>query len=473
LLPDVKPRGGGVFASWSWDGDTARVRNDRYGMYPLYYSASQGQLALSPSVTTLLSLGVSTDLDEAALAVFVRLGFFIGEDTPFRAIRALPPDATFAWQRGRLRVGGAPALPRAQHCSREAAMDGYIDLFRAAIRRQPPPDGDVAVPLSGGRDSRHILLELCRIGHPPRFAVTMRHFPPWPDEDAAVAGEIAGALGVPHVVIAQSKARAAAEFAKNRITGFCADEHAWMLPLVQYLQGRVRYVYDGIGGDVLSAGLFLTAERVALAADGRFEDLAIELLRGREDSLARLLTPEWSRRLGHDVAVARLTRELARYAEAANPVQAFYFWNRTRREIALAPYRILARAVDVISPYLDHDLYDFLASFPASLVSDHAFHTDTIHRAYPRYASLRFEQPGAPPRWVPAHARRLGWEVTACVFRSSACRPDAQFLRRSYVLRRSIRAALDGRGEPLEQLEPALALYLLQLAAEKERPADR
>jgi len=61
--------------------------------------------------------------------------------------------------------------------------------------------------------------------------------------------------------------------------------------------------------------------------------------------------------------------------------------------------------------------------------------------------------------------------VTAFALRSSARRPGTRFLRRSFVLTRSIRAALDGRGEPLEQLEPVLVLYLLQLAAEKERPA--
>ena len=133
------------------------------------------------------------------------------------------------------------------------------------------PGDDAAVPLSGGRDSRHILLELCRAGRPPRLAVTMRHYPPFSDEDAVVATEVARAAGVPHVVLPQGGDRFAAEIEKNRRTGFCADEHAWMLPLAAYLRGRVRYAYDGIGGDVLSAGLFLTPERVALAEAGRLE----------------------------------------------------------------------------------------------------------------------------------------------------------------------------------------------------------
>src|SRR5262249_1293683 len=64
MLSGIGLRGSdGIFAGWSWDGDTARVHNDRYGMCPLYYSVSPGRLGLSPSVTTLLSLGAPTDLD--------------------------------------------------------------------------------------------------------------------------------------------------------------------------------------------------------------------------------------------------------------------------------------------------------------------------------------------------------------------------------------------------------------------------
>ncbi len=32
----------GIFASWHWDGRRLRVRNDRYGFYPLYYFRREG-----------------------------------------------------------------------------------------------------------------------------------------------------------------------------------------------------------------------------------------------------------------------------------------------------------------------------------------------------------------------------------------------------------------------------------------------
>lgn len=471
LAQSERDRPDGPFAAWSWDGDTLRARNDRYGIGPLYYAAWAGRIAISPSVRTLLALGAPTDLDEAALAVFLRLGFFLGEDTPVRAIRALPPDATLSWRAGRLRVSGRLSVARPQALSRSAAIDGYIGLFRAAIARRLVPDDDVAVPLSGGRDSRHILLELCRAGRRPRLCVTMRHFPPRPDEDAVVAAEVARAVGVPHVVLPQRGTRIAAEVRKNRITGFCADEHAWILPLADYLSGRVRHVYDGIGGDVLSSGLFLTAERLALFEAGRFEDLAALLFECPESRLARLLAPGWAARLGRDVAIARLVTELARHADAPNPVGSFYFWNRTRREIALAPYRILGRRTEVLSPYLDHDLYDFLASLPAASLLDRELHSDTIRRGYPEYRDLRFEDKDAAPPRAPGELRRFARGLAAYAVRTSSMRLRVRLVRGGFVLARALWSTLDGDSPRFDRLAPVLAVYLMQLSREIERPA--
>jgi asparagine synthetase B (glutamine-hydrolysing) len=87
----------GIYAEWSWDGNRLTVRNDRYGFYPLYYSLQDNEISVSQSIFRLLAEGASPEIDQTAIAVFLRLGYFIGEDTPFRYIRALPPDATLEW----------------------------------------------------------------------------------------------------------------------------------------------------------------------------------------------------------------------------------------------------------------------------------------------------------------------------------------------------------------------------------------
>jgi hypothetical protein len=48
-----------------------------------------------------------------------------------------------------------------------------------------------------------------------------------------------------------------------------------------------------------------------------------------------------------------------------NPLGSFCFWNRTRREIALAPFSTLEGVPTVYAPYLDNHLFDFINCPPA------------------------------------------------------------------------------------------------------------
>src|SRR6267143_5894897 len=104
-LPRTDGRTDGIFAEWSARPSEVIVRNDRYGFAPLfYYHSTAGQFAVSPSVVALIRAGTSTALDYSALAVYLRLGQFVGDDTAFAAIRSVPPDSTLSWGREGLKV---------------------------------------------------------------------------------------------------------------------------------------------------------------------------------------------------------------------------------------------------------------------------------------------------------------------------------------------------------------------------------
>jgi asparagine synthetase B (glutamine-hydrolysing) len=453
--------GDGIYAAWHWDGQRLLVRNDRYGAFPLFYAvrgtASDIQVALSPSIPKLLWEGAPTALDENALAVFLRLGFFLGEDTPFQAIRALPPGAALEWQAGQLRIQGGLFLAAPSRLSRGTAVEAYIELFRTAVQRRLPADDDFAVPLSGGRDSRHILLELCAQGRPPRFCATVQHHAPRTDQDAAVAKALAARLGIAHVVLPQRESRFRAELRKNLRTGFCTDEATHFLALGDYLDGRVSAVFDGMGGDVLSAGLFLNEHRLRLFEAARFESLA-ELLLDSELRVESLLVFDQLRRFSRARAIERLTVELIRHAEAPNPVGSFYFWNRTRREIVLAPTFLYDASLIKLYPYLDHDLYDLLAALPARLLLDYRLHTDTILQAYPEYDDLPFEDYQRLFRYDQAHRAELSnlvWDTIRYLSKE-----PSRLLYAPYVETRLLHCYIAGR-EPRHFTDHAI--YLLQL----------
>jgi asparagine synthase (glutamine-hydrolysing) len=446
----------GIYAEWSWDGRRLRVRNDRYGFYPLYYFKGEGEIAVSPSIPRLLALGVPTELDQPGLAVFLRLGFFIGEHTAFRAILALPPDATLEWEGDSPKLSGRIVVRKPERLDRDQVIDAYVALFREAMRRRAPTEEIFTVPLSGGRDSRHILFELLSTGHVPEYCITFQHYPPRQGHDLAAASRLTNDLGIAHVVLHQRESRIQAELRKNIKTNFCSDEHAQYLVLADYLKGRVGLVYDGIAGDVLSASSFLSQYRLELFSIGKLEELASMLL-DEEVRASWLLRADRRHYFSRELAMHCLTNELAKHADAPNPIASFYFWNRTRREIALAPYRVYGEAIKVYSPFLDHDLFDLLASIPASLQVDRKLHTDAILRGYPQFAHIPFAPPEtgylSGPNYL-GDARRTASDLARFMAegRTSMVEPETMF----YVLQSLL------RGRPMEHFI-GLAVYLMQL----------
>jgi asparagine synthetase B (glutamine-hydrolysing) len=449
----------GVFAAWDWDGATLRVWNDRYGFYPLYYFADDDRVCVSPSVMVLLTQGAPTDLDDRALAVLVRLGCFIGEDTPFRHIRALPPSAVFEWTAGELRVSGRATVGRPGGLGRAAALDGFIALVRQAVGRRLPSRGEFAMPLSGGRDSRHLLLELCAAGFKPAVCITLKHYPPRPNEDAAVASTLTAALGLPHVVLGQTGSRLREELGKNLKIGMCSYEHVQYMPMVRYLEGRYHTSYDGLGGDTLTGSGLLNAERAELYENGRLRELALSLFRNDERTLGLMLAPELYRRLSFDLALQHLSDALAEHVDAPCPVDSFRFWNMSRRELTLPPYRLMASVPEVFCPYIDHDVYDLLASLPTGMLLDRTFHTDAIYRAFPAYRHVRFEDRRTAPRWDIGFSRRFASDL----LRWSALRGPSRVLRQGWLLPRWLRSVLTTDPGRIEWYYPRLVIYLLQL----------
>lgn len=390
----------GIFAEWDWDGRRLVVCNDRYGLQPLFHAILPGGgIAVSPSIIQLLALGASTQLDLDALSIFFRFGYFLGEDTPFQSIRTVPPNAVFEWADGKLTCRARyPAIPQEMRLTRHDAIDRYIELFSASIRKRLPVSARLGVTLSGGRDSRHIVLELHRQGLRPHCVSALDH-PPDLNEDPKIAAALCARLGLQHSIVAQRLSRFAAEAQKNRRTQFCSMEHGWYLALADSLDGRFDCLHDGIAGDVLSQSKFLTPELDAAFHSGSLRTICDALFARHASNFSGakgLLNGELRACLDPDLARRRLAKELGRHLGRPNPVSSFAFWNRTRREIALAPFGILQGVPTVYAPYLDHDLFDFTVSLPSRMLLDRRFHDDVIARAYPACADIPYARNAAP-----------------------------------------------------------------------------
>lgn len=312
-----------------------------------------------------LSNARSLSIDHAAINVFLRTEFYLDGRTPFCELaRYAPP----------------PVIVAESEIGRNDALDAYIDLFRTAVRKRVGDANTVA--LSGGRDSRHILLELKEQRAPRLRAISVDLEM---NSDGAIARQLATRAGVEHSLVPPSRSIEAAIYTVWR-TGLMSTEHAWMAEIAKRRDDSIWW--DGIAGDVLSAGHFLTDWNVKLYAEGRLEELADRIVAPGKIPYFRdqSLFPRTE-------AVMALYEELTRHKNAANPIGSFYFWNRTRGNVGASAFGLLRPGGRITAaPFLDRDLWQFLASLPLRHVVDYQFHTDAIKRAYPHFADIPFAQ---------------------------------------------------------------------------------
>lgn len=452
----------GIYAQWDWDGRRLVVTNDRYGFYPLYYYWHSGEICVSPSIMTILEHVADHSLDYEALAVFLRMGFFINDKTPFKYIKAVPPDTTFLWSNGRLTVEGKILIYEEQSISRDKAVDRYIELFRQAIQRRRPDEKFVML-LSGGRDSRHILLELDHQGYRPECCITSAKYPPSSDDDIGKAGLLARALNLKHEVKYYSNPRFINEIRSFRKSGFCSDENTWIMDTADELRVKTNIIYDGIAGGI---GSLFYPHHVDLMQGQSFDRLAAELFKkwnmAGEEILKIILTPDFYRQVNVELARESLIKEFKRHRNAAQPLFSFYFWNRTRREIALAPYQIFGDLPKVYSPYLDHDLFDFISGLPGDCPNDTEFHSMIIEKAYPKYAHIPYADDGVPRMGSKEHCTQFMRDTA--LYSIKEFRTQSRFLNTSYLFPRWLRALVDSKYcESMWWMSPVMILYLSEL----------
>lgn len=390
---DARPRG--LWGQWDWDGQTLSAQVDALGYFSLFVYTKGRQVAVSPSILQLLAQGADARADPVALAVFHRVGFFVGNDTPFKYIKVLPADGRLTWRDGTARVEGGEPMPQARSISRENALEAFIEIPRAAVRRFLSAwDGPIALPLTGGRDSRHILLEMNAQKRLPDICLTFHHGGHALNSEVLAARAVARRVGVRHALLGKPRLRLRDALRGLLMTQLCADEHAQMMPLHDYLHASTAAAIDGIGGDILTNPDDWAAGFMERARRDDYEGIARGMVEGHGGVISRhghaggagaVFSPDLDA-----AAIERIAQAVRAYDSAPDPYQAFWFHHRTRREIAFVSTSIMGGASQVFCPYLDPDFVDLGLSLPWSVTCDQKLHDDAIFRAFPAFADIPF-----------------------------------------------------------------------------------
>lgn len=389
---DIGVGGPSLECGWRCANGVLEAFADRLGFVPMFYWTEGPRFILSDSIVQLAGRLPQARFDDQAVAAYLQLGYYVGDTTLLAGVRVLPPASNLVWN-GQLTIRDGVDFSRSAFPgTRSEAVEEYDRLFAKAVaERVSSRIGRIT--LSGGRDSRHILLELHRQGCLPCAAVTLRRRN---STDHQVASELARRVNIDCIVAGDVLDPFVVESTKNRLNFFMADENGWYLPLLDHLDGQV---FDGLAGDVLSNGLYFEVDVADLIDRGEIEEAA-RLFVLKHGGYLSYLSRKAQTRFNADLAHDLIAGEFARHRDAPNPVQSFVFWNRTRREIALLPIGMARTKVDPLLPYTDRELLAFLLSLPYREFGAPGFHDEVINKVYPSFADVGYATKIKPSyRW--------------------------------------------------------------------------
>jgi asparagine synthase (glutamine-hydrolysing) len=389
----------GVFAFALYDIErrTLTIANDRYGMKPVYYYYKRPSITFASTISAILEDDrVKREINWEAWREFFCYGYVLGTKTFFKNIHSLRNGTILTvtsdevlsrnyWNYASIRVD--------YEKTEEQFIDTGAKLARRAIQRHCIGLQRCTVLISGGYDSRCIAGAISRYTSTSLETFTTRSFTttPWSAKDgysyvdAALGREVAKRLRVPNTYVTTPSNLWQKYFIQKTllVDGMC-HEHLWMLPLVDRLP-RDKVVFDGLGGDVLLKGQFLTRNSLMHTHD--LEKLAGILdrqMRGEEtgpDIVSDFFCSP--AREGLQSAAYSLLEELSRFRDHENIITLFSMENRERNSVSLLSNNIVGSRVPVILPFLDNELVEFSLSIPPLMKIESQIYFRILKRLLP------------------------------------------------------------------------------------------
>lgn len=404
----------GMFALAVWDERERALllARDRFGKKPLFYFQGDGIVAFASEIQALLAHpAIGNDVDETAMNLYFTLGYVPAPLSAFRHIRKIEPAHAVSFREGQpSRVQRYWALnfqPKSRF-SKDDAVAGLDDHISRAVGLRMKSDVPLGAFLSGGLDSSVVVYYMCRLSSTPVQTFSVG-FGEADFDELRYARMVSRHLGTEHheFVVGPDEVRALPDLIRNVGEPFADSSIVPTYQVARLARSRVTVVLNGDGGDEVFGGY--GHYRSGLIAD----TLDHSLLSGRLPwSIAAALSrismgskePSAVRR-GRRLLDALPMRPIERYVHWTGP-----FTRRSRQLLSMTMRRsgavdletyerqarqtgaetgperymaldmllnlpgdllvkmdiaTMANGLEARSPFLDHQLAEFVAALPA------------------------------------------------------------------------------------------------------------
>jgi asparagine synthase (glutamine-hydrolysing) len=254
-------RGMYAFALWDARRRELLLARDPFGIKPPYVADDGATVRFASQVKALLQAPVNREPEPAGHAGFLLWGSVPEPYTLYRGIRALPPGH---WQRFSAERAGRPVrfasivdtlsrLPKAAGAQTDAALDQIAAAVKDSVTAHMVADVPVGVFLSAGLDSTMLAACAATAGELRTLTLGFKEYANGPNDEAALAGEVADLLHSKHAVHRIS----ARDFECDRQQLIAAMDqpsidgiNVWFVSKAAAAQG-LKVAISGLGGDEL------------------------------------------------------------------------------------------------------------------------------------------------------------------------------------------------------------------------------
>ena len=411
----------GLYVVVIWDKKARRLHivNDRYGFRKLYYWNSGNKFVFASEYKAISWFpDFPKKIDEFAFANLMTFGYVLDDRTLFEDIKLLPPASIAIVQNGNFSIRkywdysfyeeGDPRL------SEDEYIDALAEKLTTAVQKRVNGVNRLALPLSGGLDSRTmaaVLYRLNSVDYIKAYSYGHRHC-----YDVRFGKKIAKKLGFPHETIEITP-----DFINKHTKIFIYLDEAmaacdWAWGIISkkkaFAKDNINAVLTGFLGDVLfgsnlsfNSVLNTTKDNEAIT---KIYHSHIDSFNDQESE--RYLNQHVYQRIrGHNLQVIQQTYNNAPTDNILNRARYVNLQQR-QRKFTCTQIRDLEFFAYTFSPFIDNDFVDFVTHVPPELQLNQSLYKKMLIRHFPEVIRIGHSATGfpiKPYRWQAALKWRL------------------------------------------------------------------
>lgn len=383
---------------YSHDNDEMTVVTDRFNHFPVYALNSKEYAVFSTEIYPILFWLAERKISKNHLDLFLRTGELIDQVTLVEGINILPSASVTTVSKDQQN--------NKKYWSLEFLADEEIDIERAAkrsaslmqqaVQRIESLGDALAVPLSGGLDSRLLLGLLQRPEKTNSWTWGLQGC-----RDRVFASQFAQSMGSNHHDLDWPIPQYPLLWEKGvRATSACmgiSDMH--VLPFAEKIAESSQCILNGLSGDALIGGNFQKREWLHLKNQAEIAEALWNwrVSSTQDDRVDQLLgTDGQNLSAGKKLWLESIEKES--WNGSAETSTAWLLKNRVFRWTN-GGTMILRGAVESYSPFFDRDLVNFMLRVPIRFLPRHRLYLKMLRYLPKPIRDVKWQRTGLKPAW--------------------------------------------------------------------------